>query len=175
MKNKILLLLLAFIINSAISQTTEYKDLILSVEKKPINNQTSSIFILKFKPGKLLQIKTVDGRKLASKKYFLQDSSILMIRQSKTAAIDIDTISLQEIASIRGAVYDDNQRKMMGGVILIASLPFGTIPILISAWVGGPVFLVAIPFVGTSIAGLSMLGPRRFNTTERWELKVIDR
>jgi hypothetical protein len=175
MKNILLLLLLAFIIHNALGQTTEYKDLILSVEKKPINNQTSSIFVLKFKPGKLLQIKTVDGRKLASKKYFLQDSAILMIRQSNIAAIKIDTIFLKEIASIKGAVYDDNQRKMMGGVILAASLPLGTIPILISAWVGGPVFLIAIPFVGTSIAGISMLGARRFNTTDKWELKVIDR
>ncbi len=175
MKNSLLLLLLAFFINNAVGQTPEFKDLILSVAKKPINNQTSSIFILKFKPGKLLQIKTVDGRKLASKKYFLQDSSILMISQSNIAAIKIDTISLKEIASIRGAVYDDSQRKMLGRVIIIASVPIILFSIYASFEVRGPMFLYALPFVGTTLAGMSIAGARKFNTIDRWELKVIDR
>jgi hypothetical protein len=175
MKNKLLLLLLAFIINNAVGQTTEYKDLVLSVEKKPTNSQTSSIVILKFKPDESLQIRTLDGRKLVSDKYFLQDSSILMISQSKIAAIDIDTIFLQDIASIRGKVYGDTERKLLGGIIAISSLPLVFFPVFATAWVGGPVFLVAIPFVGTSIAGISMLSPRRFNTTDKWELKVIER
>ncbi len=175
MKNKIFLLLLAFIINNAVGQTTEYKDLVLSVEKKSTNSQTSSVVILKFKPDESLIIRTLDGRKLVSDKYFLQDSAILMISQSKTAAIDIDTIFLQDIASIRGKVYGDTERKLLGGIIAIGSLPLGFFPIFMTAWGGGPVLLVAMPFVGMSLAGLSMLGPRKFNTTDRWELKVIDR
>ncbi|MBS4060050.1 MAG: hypothetical protein KG029_06605 [Bacteroidetes bacterium] len=179
MKNKLLLLLLAFIISDAVGQTTEYKDLVLSVEKKLTNSQTSSIVILKFKPGKVLQIKTVDGRKLVVDNYFLLDNSRLLIRQYKAVSNALDTISLQDIASIRGKVYGDTGRKMVGGAILIASYPLGG-KLFYAAMMGGPAFLVAIPFVGipfvgASIAGISMLGPRRFNTTDRWELKVIER
>ncbi len=175
MKNKLLLLLLAFIINNAVGQTTEYKDLVLSVEKKPINNQTTSIVILKFKPGKLLQIKTVDGRRLASTNYSLMDSSTLLIRHYKALSNDFDTIFLQDIASIRGKVYDDTGRKMLGGIMAITGVPLGIFPVFMTVWNGGPAFLVAMPFVGISIAGLSMIGPRRFNTTDRWELKITER
>jgi hypothetical protein len=175
MKNKILLLLLAFIFNNAVGQTTEYKDLVLSVEKKLTNSQTSSIVILKFKPGKVLQIKTVDGRKLVVDNYFLLDNSRLLIRQYKAVSNALDTISLQDIVSIRGKVYGDTGRKMLGGIIAIGSLPLGFFPVFATAWGGGPAFLVAMPFVGMSVAGLSMTGARRFNTTDRWELKIIDR
>ncbi len=174
MKNKIFLLLLAFIINSAVSQTTEFKDLILSIEKKSTKNQATTIVIMIFKPGKLLQIKTVDGRRLASTNYFLQDSSTLLIRHYKAVSNAFDTVSLRDIASIRGKVYGDTGRILVGGAILIASLPLGG-KFFYTAMVGGPAFLVAIPFVGTSIAGISMLSPRRFNTTDKWELKVIER
>ncbi|MDP2234827.1 MAG: hypothetical protein Q8J88_00210 [Bacteroidales bacterium] len=175
MKNKILLLLLAFIINSAVGQTTEFKDLILSVEKKPTNSQTSSIVILKFKPGKHLKIKTVDGRKLASTNYFLQDSATLLMRHFKALSNDFDTIALQDIVFIKGKVYGDSDRKLLGGVIALSSLPLGFFPVFATAWAGGPVFLVAMPFVGMFGAGVSMTGARRFNTTDKWDVKIIER
>jgi hypothetical protein len=175
MKNKILVFLLAFSINNAIGQTTEYKDLVLSVEKKPINNQTTSIVILKFKPDKVLHVKTVDGRKFASTDYFLVDSSKLLIRHYKAASNDFDTIFLQDIAFIRGKVFGDTGRKALGGIIAITGVPLGVFPVFITVWNGGPAFLVAMPFVGMSIAGLSMIGPRRFNTIKKWELKITER
>jgi hypothetical protein len=175
MKNMLLLLLLAFISGNAIGQTTEFKDLVLSVGKKPTNSQTSSLVILKFKPEESLRIKTLDGRKLVSDKYFLDENTILMIRQTRNEAIVIDTIFLQDIASIRGKVFGDTDRKLVGGIIAITGVPLGIFPVFISVFSGGPAFLVAMPFVGISIAGISMIGSRRFNTTDRWELKIIDR
>jgi len=174
MKNSLLLLLLAFIINNAVSQN-DYKELILIVEKKPINSQTSSMVRLQFKPGKVLQIKTLDGRKLASNKYFLQDSAIVMIMQSKIAPTIIDTISLNDITFIKGQVFGDSERKAIGAIIAIISLPVGIFPIIISAQVGGPIFLVGIPFLAASAVGLSITGARKFNTIDRWELKIVDR
>jgi hypothetical protein len=177
MKNILLLLLLAFIIHNALGQTTEYKDLVLSVEKKLTNSQTSSIVILKFKPGKVLQIKTVDGRKLASSNYFLQDSSTILIRQYMAPTNDFDTISLHEIAFIKGKVYGDTGRKILGGIIAISVTAYGIFPVsVVATYVGkGIAFLVAMPFAGLSVAGLSMTGSRRFNTTDRWELKITER
>ncbi|MDP2234829.1 MAG: hypothetical protein Q8J88_00220 [Bacteroidales bacterium] len=176
MKNMLLLLLLAFIIGNAFSQN-DYKELILIVEKKPINNQTSRMVRLQFKPGKLLQIKTVDGRKLASTNYLMQDSTTLLIRHNMAPTNDFDTISLQEITSIKGKVYGDEGRKILGGIIAISATYYGIFPVsVVATYLGkGLAFLAAMPFAGISAAGLSMTGSRRFNTTDRWELKITER
>ncbi|MDO8898007.1 MAG: hypothetical protein Q7V19_10185, partial [Bacteroidales bacterium] len=144
MKNSLLLLLLAFFTGNAFSQN-DYKELILIVEKKPINNQTSSMVRLQFKPGKILRIKTLDGRKLLTDKYFVQDSSKLLVMQYNATNRDLDTISLQDIASIKGKDYGESDRKLLGGVIALSSLPLGFFPVFATAWAGGPVFLVAMP------------------------------
>jgi len=181
MKNKILLLLLAFIINSAVGQTTEFKDLILSVEKKPTNSQTSSIVILKFKPGKVLQIKTLDGRKLTTNKYFLLDSSKLILSQYGTVINQIDTIALQDIISIRGKVYGNIDRKILGSVVALSSIPLGFFSVFFmtmgATTVDGtpPAMLIAMPFVGMFGVGVSMTGARRFNTTDKWDVKIIEK
>jgi len=175
MKKKILLLLLAFIINNAVSQTAEYKDLILIVERKPFISQTSSGFILKFKPDKLLKIKTLDGRKLISSNYILLDSTILMIRQSKNAANEADTISLKDIASVKGKVYDDFARKIGGGIIAIGCLPVGAFSAHVVTLFGGSAFMGALPFIGLAAVGLNSMGARRFNTTYMWKLKIIEK
>jgi hypothetical protein len=174
MKNSLLLLLLAFIIGNAFSQN-DYKELILIVEKKTINSQTSSMVRLQFKPGKILRIKTLDGRKLLTDKYFVQDSSKLLVMQYNATNRDLDTISLQDIASIKGKVYGDSDRKLLGGVIALSSLPLGFFPVFATAWAGGPVLLVAMPFVGMFGAGVSMTGARRFNTTDKWDVKIIEK
>jgi hypothetical protein len=174
MKNSLLLLLLAFITGNAFSQN-DYKELILIVEKKPINSQISRMVRLQFKPGKVLQIKTLDGRKLATTRYFVQDGSTLLVMQYKATSNNLDTISLQDIVSIKGKVYGDSDRKLLGGVIALSSLPLGFFPVFATAWAGGPVFLVAMPFVGMFGVGVSMTGARRFNTTDKWDVKIIER
>ncbi|MDO8898008.1 MAG: hypothetical protein Q7V19_10190 [Bacteroidales bacterium] len=175
MKNMLLLLLLAFISGIAFGQTDVYKELILTVEKKPKNSQIFSGEILQFKPGKVLQIKTLDGKKLTSSKYFLHDSAVVMIMQSEIAPTIIDTISLNGITFIKGQVFGDSERKAIGAIIAIISLPVGIFPIIISAQVGGPIFFVGIPFIAASAVGLSITGARKFNTIDKWELKIVDR
>lgn len=180
MKNKILLLLLVFFTGNAFSQN-DYKELILIVEKKPINSQTSRMVRLQFKPGKVLQFKTLDGRKLTTNKYFFLDSSKLILSQSGTVINQIDTIALQDIISIRGKVYGNIDRKILGSVVALSSIPLGFFSVFFmtmgATTVDGtpPAMLIAMPFVGMFGAGVSMTGARRFNTTDKWDVKIIER
>jgi hypothetical protein len=175
MKNKLLLLLLAFIFNNAVGQSAISKDLILIVERKPFISKTSSGLILKFKPDKLLRIKTVDGRKIVSSNYILLDNTILMNRKSRNEAAETDTISLKDIAFIKGKVYDDFGRKIGGGIIVIGYLPLGAFSAHVVALFGGSAFMGALPFIGLAAVGLSSMGARRFNTTNMWKLKIIEK
>ncbi len=180
MKNSLLLLLLAFFIGNALSQN-DYKELILIVEKKPINSQTSRMVRLEFKPGKVLQFKTLDGRKLTTNKYFLLDSSKLILSQYGTVINQIDTIALQDIISIRGKVYGNIDRKILGSVVALSSIPLGFFSVFFmtmgATTVDGtpPAMLIAMPFVGMFGVGVSMTGARRFNTTDKWDVKIIEK
>jgi hypothetical protein len=176
MKNMLLLLLLAFITGNAVGQTDVYKELMLSIEKKTTKNQTTSIEFFQFIPGKLLQIKTVDGRYLNSDKYFLQDSAIIMIKQSNTLEIKLDTISLKDIASVKGKVYNNNDQKLLGVILTGGGLLMGFYSTAITIYSGNPVLmLIMIPSAGITLAGINMMGAKRFNTIDKWELRIIER
>ncbi len=175
MKNTLLLLLLAFIINNAFGQSYTAKELILTVEKKPKNSRIFSGEVLQFKPGKVLRIKTLVGRKLVSNKYFLQDSAIVMIMQSKIAPTSIDTISLNDIAFIKGKVFGDSERKLLGGLLALSSIPLGVFPMLVMIDESNPIFVFGIPLIAACAIGISLTGARKFNTTDKWKLKTIER
>lgn len=179
MKRKILSIALIIFSSVCLSQTDTNGERLLCVEKNSLYQQSSSTVVLKFKPNKLLKIKTLDGRKITSNQYFLLDSSTIVLKHYASAFNKVDTLSLAQVASIKGRVYGNVERKIFGGIVAASSIPLGIITVFVSTFgattVKGtpPAELIALPFVGMFAAGISMTGARKFDTTAKWELKTI--
>lgn len=180
--NRILLSIVLVIIScGSFGQTDTINERLLCVQKNTVSSQTSPKTVLKFKPNKLLKIKTLDGRKITSNQYFLLDSSTIVLKHYESAFNKIDTLSLAQVASIKGRVYGNVERKIFGGIVAASSIPLGFITVFITTFgattVKGtpPAELIALPFVGMFAAGISMTGARKFNTIDKWELKTVER
>lgn len=174
MKKHWFLLILSSLIFEAYSLPPDSQNRILTIEKEVIRSSGNSKVNLQFKPGKMLTIKTSDGRKLISFNYEFQDSSIVMFNSYRSIKPEPDTIFIKDITVIKGKVFNDATRKA-GGVILALSSPvLGFFPVFAVSFGGGPGFLVALPFIGLTGKGLSMTGARKFKIKEVWTLNVTE-
>jgi hypothetical protein len=172
MKKNILLFVLVSHFSIALCLPS-YEKQILVVEKYVLIGNVYSLFSLKFKPGKRLTLITSEGRKLTSKDYSLHDTSIVMKFADDAGIFTSDTILLQDISLIKGRVYGNFTRKIAGVLITVSGLALGFFTMAYGHGTGGPWLLVEVPLAGITAAGLSLGGARRFNTPEKWRLKII--
>jgi hypothetical protein len=177
MKPYIFLLFSFFIINSSIAQNPVPEQLTLNITKKSIKGSKSAKVILQFKPGKFLKIKTSDGKKLISQTYALQDSSIVMVTISGPGKAKLDTIPFQDIVRIKGKVYGDTGRKIGGAVLVLGGVPLTIMAYIIATISSTPLgaAIMMTPCIGISASGISIMGARGFNTSDKWTLKTTMR
>ena len=170
MKKLSLLILLAVSGLSVFGQSPGTPLQSLAVEKlittTTTNSTSSETVTLVFKPGSNLKIKTSDGMEFYARDYAVVDGALL-INQA-------DTLQLDQISRIRGRVYGNEGRKILGLVIAAGSIPAGFFSVFILAWGGWPIVPTAIPFVGMMVGGFRLMGARRFDTEEKWELLVVE-
>jgi len=162
MRKSLLLLTLAIYHLTGFSQTLETPVQFLAVEKATESGTVTLIF----KPGKKLTIKTTDGAIITTRDYLLAEGALLINQK--------ENIQLDQIASIKGKVYEDYGRKSLGGVIAVVSVPVGFITVYILAWGGWPIIPTAIPFLGAMVGGIRLKGARRFNALEKWTLIIVE-
>jgi hypothetical protein len=157
MKKNILLIVLVSHLSIALCQPSSEKQ-ILVVEKYVLINNVYSLVNLKFKPGKRLMLITSEGRKLTSKDYSFQDSTIVMEYAVNAGTFTSDTILLQDISVIKGRVYGNFTRKIAGVLLTVSGLALGFFTMAYGYGTGGPWLFVEVPLAGISVAGLSMGG-----------------
>jgi hypothetical protein len=158
MKKFIVLLILSLSGLCAKSQSVESENKVLVVEREKNNHKV----IYTFRPGKKLLIKTTDKVTLYTTNYSFLDNAIVLN--------NLDTITFTDIARIKGKVFDNKGRKTLGVVIAVISIPAALAGGFITGWTIGSQVVGAIPFVGTFVVGISMLGARKFNTSDKWNL-----
>ncbi|HLN20315.1 MAG TPA: hypothetical protein VK213_04450 [Bacteroidales bacterium] len=161
MKISLFLLCLAFSVTSGMAQTGA--------------NPVSGLYagngkkLLQFKTGKSLDIRKTNGQHYWGKDYYLEDTCI-MFKSRFTQ--NYDTIFLKDIRIIKGSTYGSMRR--LGGALLIVGGPvIGFFPVFMTAWAGGPAFLVAVPFAAMTVGGISLVFPREINATDKWDLAII--
>lgn len=88
-----------------------------------------------------------------------------------------DTIALRDITSIKGSVKGNVLRKIGDGILFLgggfytaAATSLGLA--FMMAGGGLPFFLLSIPSLGVYYVGWILLDTRRFNTVEKWALKI---
>lgn len=143
-------------------QLNESEKLVLGVTK--IGDSENITYT--FKEGGYLKIKTIDGGLFYSSHYNLYDDFIVF-NQS-------DTILFEDIQMIRGSVYENKGRRILGTVIFMYGLGGGFVgTIMLQALKGGAWGLaVAVPFTAISIAGRSLMGARKFKS-DKWQVVAV--
>lgn len=174
MKSYIFLMISIFILKSSFAQSSGPETLVLSIEKKVIRNNEPDNVILQFKPGRVLKIKTSEGKKLRSANYVYQDSAIVMFTSIEYGKVNTDTILFQDIVKIRGPVYGNAERKVAGTILALNGLPLlGFTSLAIGTSVNSMRTAVTmLPVFGIPASGIRLMGARSFNTSDKWMLKT---
>ncbi len=174
MKLNVLLLFSIYIFISSFAQSSGPETLLLSVEKKVNRYHQPDTVILQFKPGRVLKIKTSDGKNLRSADYVYQENAIMMITSTAYGKENIDTISFQDIVKIRGKVYGNAERKVAGTILALTGLPLSGFTMLAAAWSAHPMgtAVAMLPVFGIPVTGINLMGARSFNTGDKWTLKT---
>jgi len=161
MKRTALIIALAIFTLDVIGQSIESNNLALKVEKEDLSHKTS----FAFKPKLRLKIKMLNGEVIVAKSYSLIDNSIV--------ANALDTIALNDIRMIRGKVFGNADRKILGVGLAVAALPLFYFSALMAVYTGGSPILAILPPAGFLIGGIRLSGARRFKATNNWKFKVI--
>lgn len=162
MRKLLFFLMLATFCLTSLGQNLETPVQFLAVERII---ETSTVTLI-FKPGSSLRIKTSDGDRKTALNYSLVDGALLINQE--------ETIPLDQITSIKGRVYRNTERKVFGAFVALGSIPLGFFPVFIVAYGGGPALLVALPFAGMMVGGISLMGARRFNALDKWTLIIVE-
>lgn len=163
MKKFLLFIILANLGFCGIGQSLETPVQLLAVEKL---NNTRTVTLV-FKPDRKLKITTSDGTILTARDYLLIDGALLINQE--------ETIQFDQIKSIKGKVYGNYERKILGLFMAVGSVPTGFVTVYLLAWSGWPVLPTALPFIGAIVVGIRLMGARRFNTGEKWELLIVEK
>ncbi|WP_340114268.1 hypothetical protein [Maribellus mangrovi] len=164
------------------AQTNYDENLVLTVEK--VKNSNAKEFF--FKPNTKIRIYTSRGKLVkGSVSSLLKDAIVLnTIRTTysdhysanykEAHTNDIDTILLADIDWIKGIVFKNEGRKVAGGLLTLVSIPAAFFPLYAAAWgSAGLAFVLVIPVVGIMAAGISLMGPRKFQTSSGWGVKIV--
>lgn len=143
-------------------QVNESEKLELGVTKIGISENITYTF----KEGRYLKIRTIDGGLFYSNHYNLYEDFIVFNQT--------DTILFEDIQMIRGRVYENKGRRIIGTVIFMYGIGGGFVgTIMLQALKGGGWGLaVAVPFTAISIAGRSLMGARKFKS-DKWRVEVL--
>lgn len=162
MRKITLLYLLVSLPLFSIGQSGEIELLSLGVEKISDYEKISYVF----KEGKALRIKTNDGNKFYSNHFNIHAEFIVLNLT--------DTILYEDIQMIKGKVYGDPGRKILGSVITGYGIVGGFLGIaVVQAFYGGAAWLiVAAPFSGITAGGINLAGARKFKSN-KWRVVVI--
>ena len=117
--------------------------------------------------GKLKQrIKSRDGNKINSNHFNIHEEFIVLNFT--------DTILYEDIQMIKGKVYGDQGRKILGSVITGYGIVGGLLGIIVvQAFYEGAAWLIAaIPFSGITAGGINLAGARKFKSN-RWRVVVL--
>ncbi len=153
-----MVILFSFSIVNVRSQPVDSHFRLLSVE---MTRNVKKVFYI-FKPGTKLKIETIDSIKLSITDYSLFDNAIIISQ--------LDTVYFSEIVRIKGKVLGNEGRKILGGAISFISIPAALMGGMIAQLASLPGVIGGIPFTGSFIGGISLMGPRKFNTSDRWTL-----
>jgi hypothetical protein len=160
MKRTALIIILALFTLNVIGQSIESNNLALKVEREDLSHKTS----FAFKPKLRLKIKTLKGEVIVAKSYSLLDNSIV--------ANALDTIALNDIRMIRGKVFGNADRKILGVGLAAAALPLLYFTALMAVYTGGSPLLATLPPAGFLFGGISLSGARRFKIANNWTFKI---
>ena len=161
MKPILVFLILAFIFLNTYSQLPLPR-MALGIEKEYLTSKKTFIF----KTHSFLRIKTEGGRRYFSYKYSFSDKFVVMNQK--------DTILFDDILWIQGRVYGSEIRKLGGVIIALSSIPAGFLPVFSISYAGGPVLLVAAPFIGMMYGGIRLTGARKFRKAHSCYVKVFE-
>lgn len=161
MKPILVFLILAFIFLNTYSQSPLPR-MALGIEKEYLTSKKTFIF----KTHSFLRIKTEGGRRYFSYKYSFSDKFVVMNQK--------DTILFDDILWIQGRVYGSEIRKLGGVIIALSSIPAGFLPVFSISYAGGPVLLVAAPFIGMMYGGIRLTGARKFRKAHSCYVKVFE-
>jgi hypothetical protein len=172
MKPFVFLLFSIFILKVSYAQPGASDFMVMSVEKK--SSYDNDPVNLQFKPQSFLKIKTMDGKKLRSANYTLQDSALVMVTLMGNGLENIDTIPFGDIVKIRGKVYGNAVRKIGGTILALGGVPLAAMGYIGGTFGSSPtgaVFMM-LPGIGLTASGISIIGARSFNTSDKWSLKT---
>lgn len=161
MKKTALIMVLALFTLNVIGQSIESERFALSVERNFGALKTTLVF----KPDTRLKIKTRKGEIIIPESYSFLDHSIVVNHH--------DTIALADINMIRGKVFGNADRKILGSGLAIAAFPLVYFSVLVAVYTGGSPLLATLPSAGMLIGGISLTGARRFNTANNWTFKIV--
>jgi hypothetical protein len=82
----------------------------------------------------------------------------------------LDTIAFCNISRIKGKVFDNKNRKIPGVIMAVISLPAGFFLYGILDYSGSDGKVVTLIYAVTFIEGIRLAGPRKFNTSDKWNL-----
>ena len=162
MKRTALIIMLVLFTVNMIGQSIESNNLALKVERECLTHKAS--FALK--PNQRLKIKTMRGEVLVAKSYSLLDSSIV---------VNKDTIALNEIIMIRGKVFGNADRKIVGAGLVVAAFPLLYYSAMMAVYTNGSPLLATLPSASFLIGGISLAGARRFKTANNWTFKITQK
>lgn len=161
MKTILVLVVFAFIFLNTCGQLPLPR-MALGVEKEYLTSKKTFIF----KTHSFLRIKTEGGRRYFSYKYSFSDKFVVMNQK--------DTILFEDISWIQGRVYGSEIRKFGGAVLALSSIPAGFLPVFSVSYSGGPVMLVAAPFIGMMYGGIRLTGARKFRKAHSCYVKAFE-
>lgn len=161
MKKTAMIIVLALFTFNVIGQSIKSDRLALEVERKLGARKTTLVF----KPDSRLKIKTRKGELIIPESYSFLDHSIVVNHH--------DTITFADIKMIRGKVFRNADRKILGAGMAVAAFPLLYFSFLVAVYTNGSPILATLPSAGMLIGGISLTGARRFNTTNNWTFKIV--
>jgi len=166
MKKPFLFIILSAFFLNAVAQSFDSQHIRLGIYKIDADN----LKVLFFKPDKKLSVRTLYGGNFSGKDYLVTADKIIFNQT--------DTIPINEIIHVRGRVQGNAGRKFLGGAIVTGSILLGSAVVGLKSWAaqGDPIGPGPyLPFIGAAAGGVLLMGPRSFDTSQRWKITLIER
>ncbi len=160
-------LLLVLIVLSPLWGLAQANKPVLQLEKA----SASGPVVLTVKPNRKIRLRTFDGDEFTFRRYSLIGDSLIATRT--------DTIALKDIKRLKGNIQGSVLRKVggvalasVGGYCAVVGSTYGLLALVLG---GNPLFiLLSVPATGIAILGYELAGARRFNTSGKWQISIVD-
>lgn len=146
------------------SQQLKSETNVLGVEK--LSKTSKHLYF--FKPDQTIRIQTLDGRKWKSADYLYADNFLILNSR--------DTIWFDTISWIKGKIYGDNGRKIIGVILAIGTAPFVILIPLVANGFGATLLgITAVPFAAVGYGGIKLASARKFYRKNDCHVRVFTR